>query len=323
MTHRSALLASGFGLGCLVLISLLVGAGDLSAATIVSGRLSADDLKLLFVSRLPRTLATLLSGAGLAVSGLIMQMLSSNRFVEPSTVGVTESAAFGMLTVTLLAPAMPVFAKMLVAAGFGLAGGVLFMAILARLRLRTGLIVPLVGLILSGIIGAGTSFLAYRYDLMQSLGAWMTGDFSMVLAGRYELLWIAFALTGFAVLAADRFTIAGMGRDVAIGLGLSYGQTVFLGLVLVSLVSAVTIVSVGAIPFVGLVVPNLVSILAGDNGRRTVPYVALSGAALVLACDIVGRIVRAPYEIPVGTTMGLIGSLVFLSLLFSGRTARG
>ena len=114
-----------------------------------------------------------------------------------------------------------------------------------------------------------------------------------------------------------------MGRDTAVGLGLSYGQTVFAGLVIVSLVSAVTMVSVGTIPFVGLVVPNLVSLAIGDNGRRTVPIVALSGAGLVCLCDILGRVVRAPYEIPVGTTMGVLGSIIFLVLLFRKRPTHG
>ncbi|EAU41981.1 ABC transporter, membrane spanning protein [Fulvimarina pelagi HTCC2506] len=323
MSHRSILTTAGVLLFLLAITSLAVGAGDLGFPALLSGELSVDQLQLLFVSRFPRTFAVLLAGAGLAVAGLIMQMLSSNRFVEPSTVGVTESASLGMLAITLLAPATPVFGKMLVAAGFGLLGAGLFMAILARLKLHSGLLVPLVGLILAGIIGAGAQFIAYRFDLMQSLGALMLGDFSMVLAGRYELLWIALGLVALAILFADRFTLAGMGRDVAVGLGLSYGQTVFIGLVLVSLVSAVTMVSVGAIPFVGLVVPNLVSMAVGDNGRKTVPYVALGGAGLVCLCDIIGRVVRAPYEIPVGTTMGVVGAVIFLALLFGRRTAHG
>ena len=307
----------------LALASVFVGAGALSVGTLAAGGLDADGLRLLLVSRIPRTLAALLAGAGLAVAGLIMQMLSSNRFVEPSTVGTTESASLGLLAVTILAPGLSVFGKMLIAAGFALAGTALFMAIIARLRLRSGMLVPLVGLILSGIIGAGASFLAYRFDLLQSLGAWVSGDFSMVLRGRYELLWIAFGLTILAVFAADRFTLAGLGRDVATNLGLSYERVLALGLVVVSLVAAVTIVSVGSIPFVGLVVPNLVSMLVGDNGRRTVPYVALSGAALVLACDLVGRLVRAPYEIPAGTIMGVLGACVFLAIIFRRRPSLG
>ncbi|KQT82793.1 iron chelate uptake ABC transporter family permease subunit [Aurantimonas sp. Leaf443] len=323
MTHRAILTLSGLALACLALASLLVGAGDLSLSGILAGDGSGGEWRLLLASRLPRTLAAILAGASLAVAGLIMQMLSSNRFVEPSTVGTTEAASLGMLCVTILAPGLSVFAKMLVAGAFALAGTALFMAIVQRLEARSGYLVPLIGLILSGIIGAMASFVAFRTDLVQSIGAWTSGDFSVVLRGRYELLWIALALTAAAIVAADRFTLAGMGRDMATNLGIAYERIVMLGLIVVSLVAAVTIVTVGSIPFVGLVVPNLVSLVAGDNGRRTIPYVALAGAGLVLACDIVGRLVRMPYEIPVGTIMGVVGALVFLSIVFGRRPAFG
>jgi len=94
-----------------------------------------------------------------------------------------------------------------------------------------------------------------------------------------------------------------------------------LGLVIVSVVSAVVLVSVGSIPFLGLIIPNLVSLMVGDNMRRTVPWVAVGGAGFVLACDILGRVIRAPYEIPISVVVGVIGSAVFLYLLL--RTKRG
>jgi iron complex transport system permease protein len=204
---------------------------------------------------------------------------------------------------------------MLVASVFALAGTGLFLAILRQVPLRSPLVVPLVGIMLGGIITAVTQFIAYRYDLMQSVNAWETGDFSGVLRGRYELLWISFGLTAIAYVAADRFTVAGMGEDFTTNLGLNYRRVVSLGLVIVSLVTAAVIVTCGMIPFLGLIVPNVVSILRGDNMRRSLPWVAMLGAGLVLACDIVGRLVIRPYEIPIGTMMGIIGSGVFLYLL--------
>jgi iron complex transport system permease protein len=172
---------------------------------------------------------------------------------------------------------------------------------------------------LGGVTGALATFLAYRFNLLPSLLAWTTGDFSGVLRGRYELLWFGLGATVLAYLAADRFTVAGMGRDVTIGLGLSYEAAMTLGLVLVSVIAAVCLVSVGAIPFLGLVVPNLVSLAVGDNMRRSVPWVAVGGAGLVLVCDLVGRLVRYPYEIPIGVVMGVLGSVVFLHLLLRAR----
>jgi iron complex transport system permease protein len=303
------------GVGLLAVLSLFVGVSDVAFGSLLDGSVSDDALQVLLVSRVPRTLALVLAGAAMAVSGLILQMLARNKFVEPSTAGTAESAILGILAVTLLAPGMPVMGRMLVASVFALAGTGLFLAILRQVPLRSPLVVPLVGIMLGGVITAVTQFIAYRYDLMQSVNAWETGDFSGVLRGRYELLWISFGLTAIAYVAADRFTVAGMGEDFTTNLGLNYRRVVSLGLVIVSMVTAAVIVTCGMIPFLGLIVPNVVSILRGDNMRRSLPWVALLGAGLVLACDIVGRLVIRPYEIPIGTMMGIIGSGVFLYLL--------
>lgn len=317
-TRRRALFACLVGtVALLSLVSLVVGVSELTPAAVVRGLLGQDDdaLQLLLVSRGPRTVAILLAGAGMAVAGMIMQMLARNRFVEPSTAGTVEFAVLGILVVTLVVPGAPLMAKMAAAAGFALAGTALFLRILRAVPLRSVLVVPLIGLMLGGIVSAVATFLAYRHDLLQSLNAWTTGDFSGVLRGRYELLWVVAALTVVAYVAADRFTLAGMGEDFTTNLGLNHRAVLNLGLVIVALVSAVVVVTVGVIPFLGLVVPNVVSILLGDNVRRTAPWVAVGGAGLVLVCDLVGRVVRYPYEVPVGVVVGVVGSVVFLHLL--------
>lgn len=300
-------------------ISLFVGVSEVSLLAIVSGQADEKMLMVLAASRLPRTLALILAGAGMAVAGTIMQMLSRNRFVEPSTAGTVESASLGMLAVLLLAPGLPVMLKMLVASAFALAGTGLFLAILRKVPLRSPVLVPLIGLMLGGVINACTTFFAYRYDLMQAMGAWTSGDFSTVLRGRYEVLWVACALTVAAYIAADRFTVAGMGEDFSTNLGLNYGRVVALGLVIVSMVTASVVVTAGILPFIGLIVPNLVSMIMGDRLRHTLPWIALTGAALVLVCDIVGRVVNAPYEIPVGSVLGIVGSIFFLNMLLRRR----
>lgn len=300
-------------------ISLFVGVSEVSLLAIVSGQADEKMLIVLAASRFPRTLALILAGAGMAVAGTIMQMLSRNRFVEPSTAGTVESASLGMLAVLLLAPGLPVMLKMLVASAFALAGTGLFLAILRKVPLRSPVLVPLIGLMLGGVINACTTFFAYRYDLMQAMGAWTSGDFSTVLRGRYEVLWVACALTVAAYIAADRFTVAGMGEDFSTNLGLNYGRVVALGLVIVSMVTASVVVTAGILPFIGLIVPNLVSMIMGDRLRHTLPWIALTGAALVLVCDIVGRVVNAPYEIPVGSVLGIVGSIFFLNMLLRRR----
>lgn len=304
----AALAGAGAALLALAVASMFVGVGDLSA-------------QILLASRIPRTLALLLAGAGLAVAGVLMQLIAQNRFVEPSTAGTAQSASLGMLAVTILAPDAPVVVKMLGAAAAALAGTLLFLRVLQAIPLRSTLTVPLVGIVLGGVIWAAATFLAYRYDLMQMLASWSAGDFSTVLRGRYESLWIALALTILVYVAADRFTIAGLGRDSAIGLGLDYRRVVGLALIIVALVTAATVVTVGTIPFLGLVAPNIVSLAVGDNLRRSLPAVAGLGAGLMLACDLLGRLARYPFEIPVGTVMGAVGGALFLYLLLR-RDAR-
>ena len=299
----------------LAITSLFIGASDISWAGLLASGWDDGPLQVLLISRLPRTLALILAGTAMAVAGLLMQMLARNRFVEPSTVGTAESANLGFLLVLLIAPEAPIPVRLAVASGVALFGTMIFLKILDRIPLQSTLLVPIIGIMLGGVVNAVATFLAYRFDLMQSLASWSMGDFSMVLMGRYEALWIGLALTVIAYRFADWFTVAGMGQDLTINLGLNYRLVIFLGLTIVSVITAVVVGSVGMIPFLGLVVPNLVSLALGDNMRRTVPWVAVLGAGTVLACDIAGRLIIYPYEIPIGTVLGVLGSGLFLFLL--------
>ncbi|WP_291730422.1 iron chelate uptake ABC transporter family permease subunit [Leisingera sp. F5] len=306
----------GLLLGLLAAVSLFVGVNRLSPGAVLS---DPQALQLLAVSRIPRTAAVLLTGASMAVAGVIMQLLVRNKFVEPGTTGTNEAAMLGLLAVTLLTPAMPLFGKMLAASASALAGTALFILLARRIPPERPLLIPLAGLVYGGILMACASFIAIQTDLLQYLGIWMSGEFSGVLAGRYELLWLAGGLAMLSYFAADQFTIAGLGRNVSLNLGLRYGQVLGFGIVTVSLVSALVIVTVGMLPFIGLVVPNLVSRIMGDNLRASLPVVAGTGAGLLLLCDILGRLLRYPYEIPAGTVFGIFGAAVFLYMLLGRR----
>jgi iron complex transport system permease protein len=307
-------------LGILVVIglaiwSVFVGVADISMRTVWQSSWTDLSTEILLESRVPRTLALVLAGSAMAVSGTILQMLVRNRFAEPSTVGTAEAAKLGFLIVLIVAPDATIALRLGFAVAFALLVTMLFIRILRQISLQSPLVVPLVGILLGGVINAAATFLAYRFDLMQSLATWNNGDFSMILRGRYELLWLGLALTVLAYAFADRFTVAGLGENFTTNLGLDYRSVMVLGLVIVAVVTAVVIVTVGMFPFLGLVVPNVVSLMIGDNVRRALPWVALLGAGLVLGCDILGRIVNAPYEIPVGTMLGVLASVLFLYLL--------
>ncbi len=301
--------------------SLFVGVSDIGVADVLRG----DPSRMLpFVeSRVPRLAAILLSGSAMGVAGLIMQSLTRNRFVAPTTAGTVDAAALGLLVASVWFAGAPVFAKMSIAVAFALAGTALFLALLQRLRYADIIIVPLIGIMLGGVIQAAATFLALRFDLLQSLSAWTNGDFSGILRGRYELLYLVGALTVVAYLFANRFTLAGMGRDVAVNLGVNYELVLYGGMALAASVTAVVVVVVGEIPFLGLVVPNLVTMVMGDNLRRVLPATAIGGASLVLACDILSRTIRYPYEVPVGTIVGVGGGLIFLLFVLRSRSSGG
>lgn len=165
------------------------------------------------------------------------------------------------------------------------------------------------------IVSSITTFFAYKNDLIQNIASWLQGDFSTIITGQYELIYISVPVMILAYIYANKFTIAGMGEDFAVNLGLNYKKVVNIGLILVALISSVVLLTVGMIPFLGLIVPNIVSIYAGDNLKKTLSHTALVGAIFVLLCDILGRVIIYPYEISIGLMVGVIGSGIFLYML--------
>ncbi|TXK80631.1 ABC transporter permease [Paenibacillus sp. N3.4] len=277
--------------------------------------LSEDQAHILLVSRLPRLISILIAGVSMSVIGLIMQQLTRNKFVSPTTAGTMDSARLGILVAMMLfANATPI-QKMLVAFIFALAGTFAFMKILDRIRFKDTIFIPLVGLMFGSVITSISTFFAYKYNLIQNISSWLQGNFATVMKGRYEMLYISIPMLIIAYLYASRFTIAGMGEDFATNLGLKYRQVVNLGLIIVAVVASVVILSIGTIPFLGLIIPNIVSIYQGDNLKKILSHTALLGAVFVLFCDILGRVIIYPYEIPIGLTVGVIGSGIFIYLL--------
>ncbi|TFV67942.1 UNVERIFIED_ORG: ABC transporter permease [Bacillus sp. AZ43] len=305
----------GVLLAVLACTSLFVGVSDVSPASVLAGGEESNAAFLLVASRIPRTVAVVLVGASLGIAGLIMQMLVRNKFVEPGTTGVSEFATLGMLATMVLLPGLPVVGKMGVAAAFGLFGTWVFLRVVRFVPVRQLVLVPLVGIMLGGVVAAVTTFVAYRLDLLQSLQQWSQGSFATIMQGRYEFLWIAGLMVVVAWVAADRFSVIGLGEEFATNLGLDYRRVVAVGMVIIAVITAAVLVTAGMIPFLGLVVPNVVSLVMGDNVRRAIPWVAGLGAVFVLACDLVARVVRMPYEIPLSVVVGVVGAALFLWLL--------
>ncbi|AHZ14392.1 ABC transporter permease [Bacillus sp. NEAU-CP5] len=300
-------------LAVLACTSIFIGVEDLSPLDIF--HLNKEQAGTLFDSRLPRLVSIIIAGMSLSICGLIMQQISRNKFVSPTTAGTMDWARLGILISLMLFTSASPLVKMSIAFVFALAGNFLFMKILERIKFNDAIFIPLVGLMLGNIVSSVATFIAYKYDLIQNLSSWLQGDFSLVVKGRYELLYLSIPLVIIAYVYADKFTVAGMGESFSVNLGLKYKRVVNIGLIIVSLIASLVILTVGMLPFLGLIIPNMVSIYKGDNLRSSLPHTALLGAVFVLFCDILGRVIIFPYEISIGLMVGVIGSGIFLYML--------
>ena len=311
-TTRPKLLEWKLGAGVVLVLALL-------AASLMVGQYdilgTEDGWEMFRATRVPRTIALVLAGAAMAMSGLIMQMLTQNRFVEPTTTGTTEWAGLGLLASFLLFPDGSVMTRMLLAVGAAFIGTMVFFAFLRRVTLRSSLVVPIVGIMLGAVVSAVSTFIALQTDLLQSLGVWFAGSFTSVIAGQYEILWVVLLVVIAVFFYADRLTAAGLGEDIATNIGLNYNRIVLVGTSLVAVATGVVTVVVGNLPFLGLIVPNIVSMLRGDDLRSNLPWVCLTGIGVVTLCDLLGRIVIAPFEMPVSVILGVVGAAVFIALI--------
>ncbi|MET0872997.1 MAG: iron chelate uptake ABC transporter family permease subunit [Paeniglutamicibacter terrestris] len=295
----------------LLVISLFTGVYDIFGAQ--------DGGEMFAITRIPRTIALVLAGAAMAMSGLVMQLLTQNRFVEPTTTGTTEWAGLGLLLVMIVNPGADLLTKMAFAILAAFIGTMVFFLFLRRVSLKASLTVPIVGIMLGSVVGAISTFIALQTDMLQSLGIWFAGSFTSILRGQYEVLWIVAIVAVAIFLVADRFTVAGLGEEIATNVGLNYKQVMFLGTGLIAIATGVVTVVVGNLPFLGLIVPNIVSMFRGDDLRGNLPWVVLLGVGIVTVCDLVGRTIIMPFEVPVSLILGVLGAVVFIALLLRQR----
>lgn len=293
--------------------SLFIGVLDMDPAGLLSGDITQTETFL--ISRLPRLLAILCTGAGMSVAGLIMQQLCMNKFVSPTTGATISSAQLGILLALLFMPGSTLWSRAVFAFAAAILGTWIFVWFIQRIRFKDVIMVPLTGIMFGNVIGGITNFLAYKYEMTQALSTWLVGHFSMVLRGRYEIVYLVAPLILLAFLFASHFNIVGMGKDFSKNLGVHYNLVLFLGLTIAAMITASVVVVVGSVSYIGLIVPNLVAMFKGDKIRGTLADTALFGAIFVLACDMLGRTLIAPYELPIELIIGILGSAIFTALL--------
>ncbi|MGT2887327.1 iron chelate uptake ABC transporter family permease subunit [Streptococcus didelphis] len=303
----------------LSLFSILIGVKTLALQDGLT--LSESQIHILLTSRIPRTISIIIAGAALSVCGLIMQLLTRNQFVSPTTIGTMDWAKLGIVICLIFFNQASLILQLILASLFAICGSLFFVLILKWIKFKDDIYIPLMGLMLGQFVSGFATLLGTKYQILQSLNSWLQGNFAIVTSHRYELLYFALPCLLITYLFAHQFTIVSLGESMAKNLGLSYDFWLLLGFIIVSIMTSLVITVVGMLPFLGLVVPNLVRLVKGDLLRNNLVLTSLAGANLVMVCDIVGRLLIFPYEIPIGLIMGVLGSITFLAILLkrSGR----
>ena len=279
------------------------------------------DNLVVFDLRLPRIIMCVLVGAGLAVSGVVLQGITRNDLASPGTVGVSGGAGFGMTLVLLLSPTIAATMPMLVPVG-AVVGALLTTTLVFALSYRRGMVLPSRLLLVGIAVGFGAhaamllfslrmSFVTYSYVV-----SWMSGTLS---AADWKSIRILFPCCAVLVPAAWSrarvLNIFALGDQVAANLGVSIHRERLLLLSLATALTSACIALTGHVAFLGLVAPHLARRLIGANHIVLFPAAAICGAILLLVADSLGRHLFAPIDMPAGVLVGVIGGVYFLYLL--------
>lgn len=317
--HRQKLLTRPFlftllAVAALAFLSMFTGVYDIQG--------QEDGWEMFFITRVPRTMSLMLTGAAMSMSGLVTQMITQNRMVEPTTTGTIEWAGLGLILVYVMFPGPSLVLRMTGAILFSFAGTMIFFLFLRKVRLRSSLIVPIVGMMLGAVVSAVSTFVGLVFSMTQSLETWFAGSFAQVQVGRYEYLWLIIIVNVVIFIYADRLTLAGLGQDVSTSLGLDYNRIVLIGTGLVSASVGIVASVIGNLPFLGLIVPNIVSMYRGDDLKSNLPWVCMLGMIVITFCDILARTVIMPFEVPVSMILGTAGAVIFIIMLMKQRKPR-
>ena len=269
--------------------------------------------------RLPRTLAALLCGMALALSGSLLQKVLHNPLAGPSIIGVNSGAGLFALLGSAFFPHLIAMNSLF--AFLGALGASLLVYFLARRSGSTRLTIILAGVAVSSLLGSCTdALLTFRPDTQMGRLDFLIGSFAHV--SYSQIAQTAPYIIGgtlAAILLSHNLNILALGDEVALSLGLEVGRTRFLALMLASLLSGSVISMCGLIGFIGLVVPHMVRSLIGDDSPLFLLFAALGGAVITLGCDLVAKTIFSPYELPVGIVLSFLGSPFFLFLLLNRK----
>ena len=326
MGTKRSVAALGALLAAAILLSVGCGSQWYTPARLWQALCAADAAdpvwRILCFVRLPRTAAAVLAGAALGVAGALIQSVLNNAMASPNVIGVNAGAGLGAL---LAASLVPGAAALLPGAAFaGALAAALFIWMLAAVAGLSRTTLILAGVTVSSILTACMNTLKLLFpDAAVGSTAFLLGTLSGVTTAQVQraLPWLAAGFVLAALLAAD-LNVLQLGEDMAAGLGLPVARVRFAALLTAALLAGAAVSFAGLLGFVGLLAPHIARRLVGGDNRRLLPVTALASADLMLLCDVAARVLFAPFELPVGVLLSLVGGPFFLFLLRRRKRSR-
>ena len=306
-----------------LILSLSLGSTDLSLGealrAVLAGNAESTAYRIFCYVRLPRTLAALITGAALATAGVILQAVLGNPMAAPNIIGVNAGAGLAAVWLIALFPAaaswLPLFSFV------GALSACLIIWLIAALTGASRISITLVGVAISTILTAGINTAKTLYpDSILDANSFLVGGLSGVTPSRV-LPAALLILAGLfcTLLCSARIDLLSIGEESAAALGIRVPLTRLMLLGLSALLAGTAVSVAGLLGFVGLLVPHILRRLTGTLHRRLLPAAMLGGAALVLWCDLLSRLIFSPLELPVGIPLSLIGGPFFIFLLLKGK----
>lgn len=309
-----------------IFAGILLGSVPLSPASVLRclTGLERNSTAYILVTtvRLPRAAGACLAGMGLAAAGVILQTVMNNSLASPNTIGVNSGAGFAVMLALMLGGS---YTSAVPAAAFtGALATTLVIFLLAYLADSSRTTIILAGITVSSFLGAGINTIKLLdTDIAVNLTTFMIGSLSGITFDQLKFPAAALITALLLCLFLTRpLNVLSLGDDIARSLGLNVIPVRLALLVLSSVLSGCVVSYAGLLSFVGLIVPHICRRLFGNDARYLLPCSALLGASFVLLCDILGRVLFAPFELPAGVLMSFIGGPFFLYLLFKKKGGR-
>lgn len=308
------------------LLSIWFGSVKISPREVFEALFGGDPTsvtaRIVRYSRLPRTFASILAGASLAVAGAVIQMVLNNPLASPGIIGVNSSAGLAVAIVCAAAPMAQVYTP--IVAFLGALAGVLLVMGLSQSTGASRMTVVLAGVAISNLFSAGIdAVITLVPDALNGITDFRIGGFNGVTMDQLKPAAVMIAVSLLAVFSlAQQLDILALGSDVAQSLGLSVKPIRILLLVLAAALAGAAVSFSGLISFVGLIVPHAMRKLVGEESLKLLGASALGGACFVTGCDLLARVLFAPFEIPVGIVLAFTGAPFFLWLLFKQKGGR-